>query len=447
MNVTTTETGDLKAILRVEIEPSDYKEKVEKILKDYRRKANLPGFRPGKVPASLIRKQYGKSVLIEEVNHILQHAVYDHLQEEKLDILGNPLPVPNDQIDWENQESFQFDFELGLTPEFELKLNEKLKVPYYRIVADKKMLDRYANDYARRFGSMKYPEKVTDDAIVKAIFQEVDDQGQPVEDGINKEASFSMESVEDKKTRKALNGKSVGDKVTIDSSRAFKKEFNLANLLDTDEAGLKNSTGKFELDIIEISELIPAEMNQDLFDKVFGEGAVKGKDEFYERIKQDAEQMFVGESDRKFLEDIKEKVLSKTKFDLPDEFLKKWLRTNQENPVSEEQVEEEYPNLKENMKWQLVENKVMRENDIEIGEEEILEYTKGLIANQMRQYGQEPDPENLAGIANNVLQNREEAQRITDQLASQKLLDFYKDTVKLDVKEVSFDDFLKKVTK
>ena len=447
MNVTTTEAGDLKAILRVEIQPEDYKEKVEKTLSDYRKKANIPGFRPGKVPASLIKKQYGKSVLIDEVNHILQHAVYDHLQQEKLDILGNPLPVPNDQIDWDNQDTFQFDFELGLTPQFELKLNDKLKVPYYKIVADNEMVERYANDYARRFGSMRYPEKITEDAILKAIFQEVDKAGNIIEDGINKEATFSMESVEDKKFRKELTGKEVGEKVQMDSGKAFKKEFNLANLLGTDDEGLKNSTGKFELDIIEISELIPAELNQELFDKVFGEGAVNGKEEFLQRIRQDAEGMFVGESDRKFLDDIKEKVLSKTKFDLPDEFLKKWLRTNQENPVTDEQIDQEYPELKENMKWQLVENKVMKDNSIEIAQEEVIEYTKGLIASQMRQYGQEPDPSSLDGIAANVLQNREEAQRITDQLASQKLLDHYKNTVKLDIKEVTFDEFIKKATK
>ncbi len=447
MNVTTQETGELKAILRVEIKPEDYKEKVEKTLSDYRRKANIPGFRPGKVPASLIRKQYGKSVLIEEVNHLLQHAVYDHLQEEKLDILGNPLPVPNDNIDWDNQDSFEFDFELGLTPDFDLKLNDKLKVPYYKIKADDKMLERYVDDYAGRFGSMKYHDTVNEKAIVKGIFQETDKDGNPLSEGLNKESTFNVESIDDKKLKKELLEKQVGDKVVMNINKAFKKEFNSANLLGTDEEGLKNSTGYFEVDIIEISELVPAEVNQELFDKVFGPDAVNGKEEFLERIRKDAEGMFVGESDRKFLEDIKEKVLSKSKFDLPDDFLKKWLRTNQEKPVTEEQIEEEYPELKATMKWQLIENKVMRENNIEISQEEVVEYTKGLIANQMRQYGQEPDPENLGGIATNVLQNQEEAQRISDQLASQKLLDFYKETVKLDTKEVTFDDFLKKVTK
>lgn len=309
------------------------------------------------------------------------------------------------------------------------------------------MLDRYVKDYTGRFGSMRYPEKVTDGAILKVIFQEVDKTGKAIEDGLRKEGSFMMESVDDKKVKKELSGKEVGHKFVINVKKTFKKDFNTARLLGTDEVGLKNSTGMFEMDLIEIRELIPAELNQDLFDKVFGEGAVSGKDEFMERIRRDAEGMFVGESDRKFLEDIKEKVLSKTKFDLPDEFLKKWLRTSQENPVSDEQIEKDYPELKENMKWQLVENKVMRDHAINIGQDEVVDYTKDLIANQMRQYGQEPDSTTLEGIAANVLQNREEAQRITDQLASQKLLDFYKKTVKLDTKEVTFDDFLKKFSK
>ena len=447
MNVTTTNTGDLNAVLRVEIEPQDYREKVEKTLRDYRKRANIPGFRPGKVPNSLIKKQYGKAVLIDEVNHLLQHAVYDHIRDEKLDILGNPIPVPNDNIDWENQESFSFDFELGLTPEFEVKVDEKTKVPYYKIEADKTMIDRYVKDYASRYGSMKYPDEVGEDSIVKVIFTEVDKEANVVAEGIRHEGSFSMDSLDSKKAKKALTGKKIGDKEVLELKKAFKEEFNLANLLDTDEESLKASTGRFELDIVEISKLVPAEVNQELFDKVYGEGEVSSEEEFRQRIKEEAEKMFVGESDRKFMEDLKEKVLDKAKFDLPDDFLKKWLRTSQEKPVSEEQIEEEYPALKESMKWQLVENKVMRENDIEVGQEEIEEYTQQLVARQMMQYGQQPDPENLKEIGKRVLENKDEAQRITDQLVSEKLMRHFKETVKLEVKKLSFDEFLKKLGK
>lgn len=445
MNVTTTKTGDLGAVLTVTISPEDYREKVESTLKDYRRKANIPGFRPGKVPASLIRKQYAKPVLIEEVNHLLQHAVYDHIQKEDMDILGNPLPVPNDSIDWEQQEEFSFEFELGLSPDFDLKLDDKTKVPYYKIEADKAMVDRYVTDYAKRFGNMSFPDAVEEDSIVKAIFTEVDEAGSPIEDGISHEGSFRMEQVEDKDVKKKLTGKKIGEKVEVDINKTFSPQMNLVNLLDTTTEKLEASTGRFELDVIEISKLNPGELNQELFDKVFGEGEVSSEEEFRQRVKEDAEKMFVGESDRKFMEDLKEVVLSKTDIELPDEFLKKWMQTNQEKPVSEQEVEEEYPKMKDGLKWQLVENRVIKENDIQAEEAEIVDYTKQLVARQMMQYGQQPDEDQLNNIAQQVLSNREEGQRITDQLYTEKLLKFYKDTVKLDEKKVTFDEFLKEV--
>lgn len=445
MNVSTTKTGDLGAVLTVTISPEDYREKVETTLKDYRKKANIPGFRPGKVPAGLIKKQYGKAVLIEEVNHLLQHAVYDHIQKEDLDILGNPLPVPNDNIDWEQQDEFNFDFELGLSPDFELKLDESTKVPYYKIEADDAMVDRYVNDYAKRFGKMSSLDAVEEDSIVKAIITEVDEAGTPVEEGIRSESSFTMERVADNDVKKELVGKKIGEKVEADVTKLFEEGVNVPNILDTTTEKLSASTGRFEIDIIEISKLEPAELNQELFDKVFGEGEVSSEEEFRTRVKEDAEKMFVGESDRKFMEDVRDVVLSKTEMDLPDEFLKKWMQTNQEKPVSAEEVEQEYPNMQDGLKWQLVENKLIKEHNIEVDQEELIDFTKQLVTRQMMQYGQQPEEEQLNTIAKQVLENREEAQRITDQLFSEKLLKFYKNTVKLDEKKVSFDEFLKQM--
>ncbi len=446
MNVTTNKTGDLSAVITVNIQPGDYQEKVENKLKDYRKRANIPGFRPGKVPASLVKKQYGKQIMIEEINHILQHAIYDHIQKEKLDILGNPMPVPNDSIDWDKEDDFKFDFEVGLSPEFEVEINEKIKVPYNKIVADKEMVDRYVTDYAKRFGSMKQPETVTENSIVKAIFSELDDKGAKLEEGLRHEGSFSMESVEDKKLRKELLGKKIGDTLNAEVNTMFKEGFNVANLLGTDTTVLENTSGKFELDIIEISEVVPAELNQELFDKVFGEGAVSSEEEFRAKVKEDAEKMFVGESDRKFNEDVKEVVLKKLKFELPDEFLKKWMQTSQQEPVSEEEIEKQYPEMKDSLKWQLVENKVARQNNIEVSQEELVAYTKELVARQMMQYGQQPEEAELDNIAQRVLENKDEAQRITDQLFTEKLMQFYKENVKLETKEMSFDEFIKQMS-
>ena len=320
MNVTSTKTGDLNAVLTVNIKAEDYQEKVDKVLKDYRKNAKIPGFRPGMVPAGLIKKQYGKAVLIDEVNHLLQHAVTDHIRDNKLDILGNPLPVEQTDIDWDNQTEFAFDFEIGLSPEIELEISNKLKVPFYKIEADKDMVERYVTDYAKRYGTMTYPEAADADSIIKAELTEVDGDGKAVEGGVTSTGTFMVESIEDKKATKALTGLKVGESTVLDINKAFKETFNTAQALNITKEQQEASTGNFEVKITELSKLEPAELNQDLFDKVFGEGAVKNEKEFKAKVKEDAEQMFVGESDRKFLEDIRDIVLEKNKFDLPDEF-------------------------------------------------------------------------------------------------------------------------------
>jgi trigger factor len=445
MKVNVQKKDDLNAVLTVSIEESDYREKVDKTLKDYRKKANIPGFRPGHVPAGLIKKQFGKSVLIEEVNHILQHAVYDHIQEEKLDILGNPLPVEQTDIDWDNQKDFNFDYELGMAPEFELKVNGRIKVPFMKVVADDEMVDRYINDYARRFGTMSYPDAVEENAILKGTFTEVDKKDQAVEGGVEVETTFALDALKDK-AAKAVTGKKVGDSFTLDT-KSFKDDFNLGGILKLDQDQLKASTGRFTVELKELSKLDPAPLNQELFDKVFGEGTVSSEEDFRARIKADAERVFVGDSDRKFYQDVRDKLLDKMKFDLPEAFLKRWMKTATEEPMSEEEIEAKFPEMKDDMRWQIIENRVIRENDIKVEHEELVEFTKQMVLQQMAQYGQFPEGLDLDQIANNVLGNREEAQRINDQLFQQKLMEFFKDTLKLDEKEVTYEEFVKSFSK
>jgi trigger factor len=442
MNVNTTKTGDLTATITLDIKESDYQEKVSEKLKDYRKKANIPGFRPGKVPAGLIRKQYGKAILIEEVNHILQHAVYDHIQKEGLDILGNPIPVEQTDIDWDEQKDFSFDFEIGISPEIDITIDDKIKVPYLKIEADDAMIDRYVNDYAKRFGTMTYPEKADEHGIVKGKMQEVGDDASIKEDGIQNEVTVTVDSLSN---MKPLIGSEIGDTVSLKVSD-FKEDFNLANLLGVEKAELEASSGTFNFEITELSKLEPAEVNQELFDKVFGEGKATDEATFRALIKADAEKMFIGESERKFYEDVKTEVLKKTKFDLPADFLKKWMQQNGEKPLSQDEAETQYPEMEEGMKWQLVENKVIKEHNVEVSQEDIIEYTKELVRRQMAQYGQMPDEAEMDNIAKRVLENRDEVQRITDQLYSEKLVGFFKENVKLKEKKLSFDDFIKEVS-
>ncbi len=445
MKVNVQKKDDLNAVLTVAIEESDYREKVDKKLKDYRKQANIPGFRPGHVPAGLIKKQFGKSVLIEEVNHILQHAVYDHIQEEKLDILGSPMPVEQNNIDWDSQSEFSFDYELGLAPEFELKLNARTKIPYHKVVADDEMVDRYVNDYARRFGSMSYPEAVEENAILKGKFTEVDKKDNAVEEGISAESTIALDALSDK-AAKAVMGTKVGETFILDK-KSFKDDFRLAGVLQVEDEVLENSSYRFQVELTELSKLDPAELNQELFDKVFGEGAISSEEEFRGKIKADAERVFVGDSDRKFYQDVRDKLLDKVSFDLPEEFLKKWMGTATEQPMSAEEIEEKFPEMKDDMRWQIMENRVIRDNDIKVEHEELVEYTKQIVLQQMAQYGQMPEGLDLDKIAHNVLGNQEEAQRINDQLFQQKLMDFFKNTFKLDEKEVTYEEFVKAVNK
>lgn len=445
MKVNIQKKDDLNAVLTVNIEESDYREKVDKKLKDYRKQANIPGFRPGHVPAGLIKKQFGKSVLIEEVNEILQHAVYDHIQEEKLDILGNPLPVEQNDIDWDGQSDFAFDYELGLAPEFELKINARTKIPYNKVVADKEMVDRYVNDYARRFGSMSYPEGIEENAILKGKFTEVDKKGTTVEEGISAESTIALDALTDK-AAKAIMGTKVGDTFTLDK-KSFKDDFRLAGILSVEEEVLNTSSYRFEVELTELSKLDPAELNQELFDKVFGEGAITSEEDFTARIKEDAERVFVGDSDRKFYQDVRDKLLSKFSFELPEEFLKKWMTTATEEPMPAEEIEQKFPEMKDDMRWQIIENRVIRENDIKVEHEELVEFTKQIVLQQMAQYGQMPEGIDLDKIAHNVLGNRDEAQRINDQLFQQKLMEFFKNTFKIEEKEVTYDEFVKAISK
>jgi trigger factor len=443
MNVTTKKTDDLNAILRVSIKEEDYRDAVDKTLLDYRKKANIPGFRPGKVPAGLIKKQFGKAILVEEVNKILQESVFDHIKKEKMDILGSPLPVSMDTMDWDNQSDFDFDYEVGLSPEFELKISSKTKMPYLKVVADEEMLNRYITDYARRFGTMSYPDAIEDDAILKGDFVELAEDGGPKVGGINLNTTLALDAFTDA-TQKELKGKVVNDQMSFNKD-SFKDDFRLAGVLKVEEEALATSSYSFSFTLTELSKIVPAEQNQELYDKIFGEGVVKSDKEFKARIKEDAEKVFVGDSDRKFLMDIKEKMLDKTKFELPEAFLKKWMRTSGEKPLTEEEVEEQFPNMKEDMRWQIMQNRIIADNKIEVKQEELVEFTKQLVLQQMAQYGQMPEGVDLDQIAKNVLGNREEAERIGDQLFERKLMDFFKASFKVENKELSYDDFVKEL--
>jgi len=448
MNISKNELDALNLSVTIEITPEDYQEKVTSVLQNYRKSANIPGFRPGKVPMGLIKKQYGKAVLIDEINKMLQDAIYNYIQEEKLNILGNPLPKEQEELDFDNPGTYNFDFELGLSPEVDIKITKKNKVKGLKVVADNKVLDTYMEDIRGRYGKMSTPEKPEADDMYHGSFTEVDAEGAAVEGGIVKEdAQFLGTNLKTKKAQGELAKTAMGSTVTYDAKKSFGKDYNVAGLLGVTDAQLEASTGTFEFKLTNISRMEPAELNQEFFDKVYGEGAVTSEEEMRARMKEEAERMYQNESDQYFLNNVAEYLLDKTKFDLPIAFLKKWMQTSGEKPLTAEEVEADWEKTEKGLRYQLIENAVITAAEIKVSREDLLDHTVGMVKAQFQQYGQQMmDDEMLKGIAENALNNEEEVRRISDQVYNAKLLAHYKESFKVEEKEVTYDEFIKLVT-
>ncbi len=436
MNITKEQIDDLNAVVKVAISKEDYQDKVEKILKDYRRQANIPGFRKGQVPMGLIKKQYGKAVLVDEVNKLLQDNLNKYLTEEKLDVLGNPLPKQQENFDWES-DRLDFEFELGLAPSFDVQLKTKKAVTHYKIVADKKMIEEQVERIQKQYGKLVSKSEVgKKDEVTGTFSNEVED--------IDHKTTIEMDKVKGKKAIDTLLGKKVGDSVTLSTKGLFKEDYLLSSALgiNRDKADKLDTNVTFTIE--EINEREPAALDQDLFDKLFGKDKVTSEKELKDRIKEDSEKQFEQQSDQKLLNDITEKLIDETKFDLPAEFLKKWIQISGEKPLTEDEAKEEFERSEKGLRYQLIEGKIIQENNLQVQFDELKEFAKGFIKSQMAQYGHmDPKDEELEGIAARVLGNQDEVRRLSEQLMSQKLLDLYKEKANLKVKEVSYDDFIK----
>lgn len=436
MNITKEQIDDLNAVVKVAISKEDYQDKVEKILKDYRKQANIPGFRKGQVPMGLIKKQYGKAVLVDEVNKLLQDNLNKYLTEEKLDVLGNPLPKQQENFDWDN-ENLDFEFELGLAPDFDVQLKTKKAVTQYKIVADKKMIEEQVERIQKQYGKLVSKDEVGKKDEVTGFFANE-------EEDVDHKTTIEMDKIKSKKAVDALVGKKVGDVVTLSTKGLFKEDYLLSSALGIarDKADKLNIDVTFTIE--EINEREPAALDQELFDKLFGEGKVTSEKELKDRIKEDSEKQFEQQSDQKLLNDITEKLIDDTKFELPAEFLKKWIQISGENVLSEDEAKEEYEKSEKGLRYQLIEGKIIKENNLQVQFDELKEFAKGFIKSQMAQYGHmDPQEEELENIATRVLGNQDEVKRLSEQLMSQKLLDLYKEKANLKVKEVTYDDFVK----
>lgn len=450
MNVIREDVNAMSAILKVQIAPADYQSKVTNALEKYRKQAKVPGFRPGKVPMGMIQKQFGKALLAEELNKIVSDSLYNYVNENKLEILGNPIPKEGTDVkgDFNNPGDFEFEYEIGLTPEIKLTLSDKDKYEYVKVKIDDELVDKQIDDLRRRYGKLVASEIVGDKDMIMAQFVELDADGSIKPGGIMHSSTISMEFVEDEDAKKALTGAKVGDKVVVNPAHVSRGGKDTAAMLGIKEEELENISDKFQMTITEIRQMELAELNQELFDKLFGEGGISSEAELRERIAKDLESMFANDSDRLLTRSVYENLIENTDVALPTDFLKRWIMLSNEKPITMEEIEEQFEGYEKGMKWQLIQGHIFKSNDLKVNQEEALEYTKNLLVNQYAQYGiPAPEDKELTASAMQVLSNKDESARVYDMLAESRLTEYFKNTVKLNEKYVSYDEFVEIASK
>ena len=447
MKITTKNTKSQTLIITVDIIQSDYIDAVNKVLEDYRKKVQIPGFRKGKAPIGIVKKQYEKPVLIDEVNKLIQQELYKYISSEKIETLGSPLPIDND-IDWDNSRDFVFKYEVGIAPTIEVNITQKDKLDYYKIKVEKKVVDNYCNDIAKRYGKMSSVTKSDNGDLIFCSIEQVDFSGKILEDGIKNDATVSMDYIKEDKIKKMFCNLKVNDSLIINVKKAFSNISDLSAMLAVDQNTVNNlEYNEFKFSVKNINRLQPANLNTDLFDKVYGNGKVKTKKEFENKVKDEVQLQFDSESDRMLKNDVVNYLMKKFDFDLPNDYLKNWLLKTSDKKISMDQIEKEYDMYSKSLKWQLLENNIIKKNDIKVVDDDVLEHTKKMIKLQMKQYGQpEGDDKQLIEIANNVLKNEKEKKKIYDHLYDEKTLGLYKEQFKLKEKIITYDDFVKLAT-
>lgn len=444
MNISQEKVDDLNAVINVEITPADYTERVNKAIKEQAKKAKLPGFRPGMVPASHIKKTYGKAILFDEINRLVSDSLNTYLTENKIEVLGQPLPKEEmeSSYNWDFNDEFKFQYEIGLAPAFDVPFSEKDKVTQYDIKVDDETLASRIKNLRKSYGKMTNPEVSEDGDVLYSTLTQLNADGSFLEGGISNTASVRTDLVDDKKIKKSLIGLKKDDEVVIDLKKAFKDDTiaRILNISDEEAAALTDST--FKLTVKNVNRLEEADLNQELFDKLFGKDEVKTEEEFRARVTSEVESMLVQNADQRLQQDLYNLGMEKVNVQFPDEFLKKWLKATNEK-LTDEELAEGYDDFVKNLKWTLIENKIITENKLEIKYEEVFKLAKERIAAQFKMYSPEPvNEEQLAQYTVQFLQDKEQANRLFEEVKALKVFDFLKGVVKLDKKEIDYNKFL-----
>jgi trigger factor len=444
MNISKENIDSLNAIVKINIKPEDYQPRVDKAIKDHAKKAKIPGFRPGMVPTSHIKKMYGKSILVDEVNNLLSDTLNNYITEQQLDVLGQPLPKMDDskEYNWDFADDFEFNYEVGLAPEFDVDFSSKDKVTQYVIKADDETLDARIKNIRKSYGKMTNPDVSADGDVLYAELVQLSPDGSVFDEGISNTTSVRLDQVQDEKVKKSLIGLKKDDEIVIDIQKAYGNDaVRIAAILKVEEDIAAELKSNFRLTVKNVNRLEESDLNQEFFDKLFGEGTVTTEAEFKAKITEEVESMYAQDSERKLQNDLYTLSIEKAKFDLPDEFLKRWLKATNEK-LSEEELTGGYKDFAQNLKWTLLENKIIKDNKIEIKYEEVFAAAKQRLDQQFRMYSPQPlSDEQLGQYTVQYLQNKDEANKIFEEVKAGKALDYLKSVVTLEQKEISAKDF------
>ncbi|MGZ3778234.1 MAG: trigger factor, partial [Mucilaginibacter sp.] len=418
MNISQEKIDNLNAVVTINIKPEDYTPRVDKAIKDHAKKAKIPGFRPGMVPPSHIKKMYGKSILVDEVNNLLSDTLNNYLNEQQLEVLGQPLPKMDDtkEYNWDFADDFEFNYEVGLAPAFDVNFSSKDKVTQYVIKADKDTLDARITNIRKSYGKMTNPDVSADGDVLYADLVQLSPDGSVFDEGITNTTSVRLEQVQDAKIKKSLIGLKKGDEVTLDIQKAYDHDaVRIAAILKIDEDTAAEVKSNFRLTVKNVNRLEESDLNQEFFDKLFGEGKVTTEEGFREEITNEVEAMFAQDADRKLQNDLYKLAIDKATFQLPDEFLKRWLKVTNDK-LSEEELAGGYDDFAKNLKWTLIENKIIKDNKIEINYEEVFQAAKARLDAQFRMYSPQPlSDEQLGQYTVQYLQNKDEANKIFEE--------------------------------
>ena len=445
MDITLDKKNSTEGLIKIKLNAGDYQQKVDQKIQDYARKANIKGFRKGKVPAGIIRNLYGKSIKVEEINHLVSHSLNDYIKENDIQIIGDPIPEKTDveNLDWDNQTDFEFDFAIGMVGDFKYDLSQKIKVKKHLITVDDSTISSTLEDVKRQYGQMTNPEIIEEGDSLYGEFLGVPGE----EEGKNLETLIDLTEVE-KKALKGFIGRKKDDTVTIDLKAATKDPIVVARWFKSTIDEAKSRKGSFDFKIKNINRTIPADLNQELYDRVFGKNQVKSDEEFKTKLGETVQQNYDRESVALLDRHVREKMLKDTRIDTPNEFLKRWLLHTNEG-LEEKDLEENFDHYVEDLKWNLISNRIVKDQSVKVENEEVIAEARNQI---MAQLGgpsvAEAYKEQLDRIVQNFLQaeNGQNYLRIHNQIRDAKILDVIKSKITVVDKKVKLDEFKKIAT-